>query len=389
MLPSSRGSSSHRHRCPGGSASTSAGRQAILRPSSNSTTWFCAHLSPGQRHGEHVADRAHPLAGLGRREVAVAVPRRLPGRVCDQLEDRLGGGLDDPAGADDALLVTHHLTVPRPGSLTCEAGTMSELQVAVVLYDRMTALDVVGPIDVLRFLPGAQLELVSESPGAGPHRQRGAGAGRDHELRRLRRSRCGRRARRAGDSGGARRPADPLAAAGAPDHDLDDVGLLGLPAAGARGAAARSPRRLALRGPRPAAPARRGPLRRARGRRRGAPRHDRGRRLLGHRHGAGAGRAALRHHDRAGDPAGDRVRPAATARHRRPRQGQPRRRTPGGRAGPSAAARSRSAGSRPSSAAQNGGGPRISMPPFSRPLSAIRPKSVSRAEPSSGSLAPR
>jgi len=40
-------------------------------------------------------------------------------------------------------------------------------------------------------------------------------------------------------------------------------------------------------------------------------------------------------------------------------------------------------------ATQNGGGPRISMPPFSRPLSAMRPKSVSRAEPSSGSLAPR
>ena len=41
------------------------------------------------------------------------------------------------------------------------------------------------------------------------------------------------------------------------------------------------------------------------------------------------------------------------------------------------------------SRAQKGGGPRISMPPFSRPLSAMRPKSVSRAEPSSGSLAPR
>ncbi len=40
-------------------------------------------------------------------------------------------------------------------------------------------------------------------------------------------------------------------------------------------------------------------------------------------------------------------------------------------------------------ATQKGGGPRISMPPFSRPLSAIRPKSVSRVEPSSGSLAPR
>jgi transcriptional regulator GlxA family with amidase domain len=42
---------------------------------------------------------------------------------------------------------------------------MSELQVAVVLYDRMTGLDAVGPLDVLRFLPGARLELVSEAPG--------------------------------------------------------------------------------------------------------------------------------------------------------------------------------------------------------------------------------
>ena len=42
---------------------------------------------------------------------------------------------------------------------------MSELRVAVVLYDRMTALDAVGPIEVLRFLPGARLELVSDAPG--------------------------------------------------------------------------------------------------------------------------------------------------------------------------------------------------------------------------------
>ena len=42
---------------------------------------------------------------------------------------------------------------------------MSELQVTIVLYDRMTALDAVGPMDVLRFLPGARVELVSERPG--------------------------------------------------------------------------------------------------------------------------------------------------------------------------------------------------------------------------------
>ena len=42
---------------------------------------------------------------------------------------------------------------------------MTELRVAVVLYDRMTALDAVGPIEVLRFLPGARLELVSTARG--------------------------------------------------------------------------------------------------------------------------------------------------------------------------------------------------------------------------------
>ena len=42
---------------------------------------------------------------------------------------------------------------------------MSDLRIAVVLYERMTALDAVGPIEVLRFLPGTRLELVSDAPG--------------------------------------------------------------------------------------------------------------------------------------------------------------------------------------------------------------------------------
>ena len=37
--------------------------------------------------------------------------------------------------------------------------------VAVVLFDRMTALDAVGPYEVLRFLPGAEVQLVAEAPG--------------------------------------------------------------------------------------------------------------------------------------------------------------------------------------------------------------------------------
>jgi transcriptional regulator GlxA family with amidase domain len=42
---------------------------------------------------------------------------------------------------------------------------MSELRVAVVLYEGMTALDVAGPVDVLRFLPDARVEMVSQEPG--------------------------------------------------------------------------------------------------------------------------------------------------------------------------------------------------------------------------------
>jgi putative intracellular protease/amidase len=42
---------------------------------------------------------------------------------------------------------------------------MSEVRIAVVLYEGMTTLDAVGPMEVLRFLPGARLELVAERPG--------------------------------------------------------------------------------------------------------------------------------------------------------------------------------------------------------------------------------
>jgi transcriptional regulator GlxA family with amidase domain len=42
---------------------------------------------------------------------------------------------------------------------------MSGLRIAIVLYEGMTTLDAAGPMDVLRFLPGAQLELVAEAVG--------------------------------------------------------------------------------------------------------------------------------------------------------------------------------------------------------------------------------
>lgn len=42
---------------------------------------------------------------------------------------------------------------------------MSGPEIAVVLYEGMTALDAVGPLEVLRFLPGARVDLVAETPG--------------------------------------------------------------------------------------------------------------------------------------------------------------------------------------------------------------------------------
>jgi len=43
--------------------------------------------------------------------------------------------------------------------------TSTDLRIAIVLYEGMTTLDAVGPMDVLRFLPGARLELVAEAAG--------------------------------------------------------------------------------------------------------------------------------------------------------------------------------------------------------------------------------
>lgn len=39
------------------------------------------------------------------------------------------------------------------------------MQIAFLLFDRFTALDVVGPYDVLSHLPGAQVTFVAEQPG--------------------------------------------------------------------------------------------------------------------------------------------------------------------------------------------------------------------------------
>lgn len=46
-----------------------------------------------------------------------------------------------------------------------EVCDQEQTTVAVVVYDDMTTLDAVGPIEVLRFLPGVQVRLVGASPG--------------------------------------------------------------------------------------------------------------------------------------------------------------------------------------------------------------------------------
>lgn len=46
-----------------------------------------------------------------------------------------------------------------------DEDTTPGLTIAAVLYEGMTALDAVGPLEVLRFLPGARVELVATAVG--------------------------------------------------------------------------------------------------------------------------------------------------------------------------------------------------------------------------------
>ena len=39
------------------------------------------------------------------------------------------------------------------------------MQIAILIYDRLTALDAVGPYEVLSRLPDAELTFVAEEPG--------------------------------------------------------------------------------------------------------------------------------------------------------------------------------------------------------------------------------
>lgn len=48
---------------------------------------------------------------------------------------------------------------------TTPTGPDRPLQIAIVLYEGLTALDALGPYEVLRFVPGAEVRFVSAGPG--------------------------------------------------------------------------------------------------------------------------------------------------------------------------------------------------------------------------------
>jgi transcriptional regulator GlxA family with amidase domain len=52
--------------------------------------------------------------------------------------------------------------MPRAGNATTEGAAM---QIAIVLYPGFTALDVIGPYEVLGRLPGAEVTFVADDPG--------------------------------------------------------------------------------------------------------------------------------------------------------------------------------------------------------------------------------
>ena len=189
------------------------------------------------------------------------------------------------------------------------------MQIAIPIYPAFTALDAIGPYEVLQRLPGAEVVFCSERAEVVRTEQGMLGISADSTLDQLDRPDIVVVPGGVGDEVPARsgRPVRELDRPGPRDDHLDDVRLHRLAAARRR----RRPRRGRCDHPLGSA----GPARRARrqpggraGRREGQGGHRR-RRLVRHRHGVATGRAGGRPGGCAGPAAGDRVRPRSTPRH--------------------------------------------------------------------------
>ena len=199
------------------------------------------------------------------------------------------------------------------------------MDVAIPIYDAFTALDAVGPYEVLSRVPGARVRFIAPRPGAVTTDNGMLSVVAEASLDEVPApGGAGRAGRDLLVGGRARRGVRRLGAPGPRDLDVDDVGLRGR-ADPRRG---RDPRRpegddalARLRGARdlrraPDAPARR----------RAGQGHHVGRGVGGDRHGAHAGGPAGGRRRGPRDPAGHRVRPAAAVR-RRARSRRPARRS--------------------------------------------------------------
>ena len=124
------------------------------------------------------------------------------------------------------------------------------MQIAYLLYDRFTALDITGPHDVLNSVPGNESIFVAEQAGPIRNESDTLSLGRRRLPRRGAEPRHRRRPRRLRQPHAARARAaarvDPWRAR---DQHLDDLGLHRLAAAGRRGAARRRPGDHPLAGP--------------------------------------------------------------------------------------------------------------------------------------------
>ena len=196
------------------------------------------------------------------------------------------------------------------------------MDIAIVLYDRFTALDAIGPYEVLSRIPGANLRFLAEEPGPVKTDNGVLTVLAEHGLGELEHPDV---VRRPGWPGRGRRPRRQPRAGVAPrrprDEHLDDFGVHRLADPRRRRAAAGQARHLPLAGAR--SPKELGAL----------PSEERvvydgklvtaAGRLRRDRHGPLAGRQDRRGHRRPGDPAGHRVRPPAALRQRLTAQGAP------------------------------------------------------------------